>query len=160
VSYSTRTGSTFASPDVTPLALYTRLFGAGFQDPNSPDWKPDPSIMLRQSVLSAVKEQRQALMGSVGKADQVKLDQYFSSVLDMENRPVAQLKRRETREACIPPAAPKDVPHGASVDIVNSNTKQMAKLLAMGLACNQSRVFTFVHTAGSSETYMAGESKI
>jgi hypothetical protein len=43
---------------------------------------------------------------------------------------------------------------------VNNNTKVMAKLLAMGLACNQSRVFTFVHTAGSSETYMAGQSKI
>jgi hypothetical protein len=36
----------------------------------------------------------------------------------------------------------------------------MAKLLAMGLACNQTRVFNFVHTAGSSETYIAGQSKI
>jgi hypothetical protein len=36
----------------------------------------------------------------------------------------------------------------------------MAKLLAMGLACNQTRVFNFVHSAGSSETYVAGESKI
>ena len=40
------------------------------------------------------------------------------------------------------------------------NTKAMAKLLAMGLACNQSRVFNFVHTAGTSETYIAGQSKI
>src|SRR5262245_20545881 len=45
VSYSTRTGVTFAMPETTPLALYTRLFGAGFQDPNSDNWKPDPSIM-------------------------------------------------------------------------------------------------------------------
>ncbi len=30
----------------------------------------------------------------------------------------------------------------------------------MGLACNQTRVFNFVHTAGSSETYIAGQSKI
>jgi len=36
----------------------------------------------------------------------------------------------------------------------------MAKLLAMGLACNQTRVFNFVHTAGLSETYLAGQSKI
>ena len=36
----------------------------------------------------------------------------------------------------------------------------MAKLLAMGLACNQTRVFNFVHTAGTSETYLAGQSKI
>lgn len=160
VSYSTRTGSTFASPDVTPLALYTRLFGPGFQDPNSPDWKPDPSIMLRQSVLSAVKEQRKALLAGVGKADQVKLDQYFSSVRDMENQLAVQLQKPEKCEACVVPSAPKEPPRGASVDIVNTNTKTMARLLAMGLACNQARVFTFVHTAGASETYMAGESKI
>jgi len=160
VSYSTRTGSTFASPDATPLALYTRLFGPGFQDPNSDDWKPDPSIMLRQSVLSAVTEQRQALMKGVGKADQVKLDQYFSSVRDMETQLAVQLKRPEKCEACVVPSAPKEMSRAASVDIVNENTKTMAKLLAMGLACNQTRVFTFVHTAGSSETYMAGKSKI
>src|SRR6516162_7317883 len=76
VSYSTRDGVTFATPETTPLSLYQRLFGAGFQDPNSDNWKPDPSIMLRQSVLAAVKDQRQSLLASVGKDDQVKLDQY------------------------------------------------------------------------------------
>jgi Protein of unknown function (DUF1552) len=160
VSYSTRTGSTFASPDASPLALYTRLFGPGFQDPNSDDWKPDPSIMLRQSVLSAVTDQRHALMKGLGKADQLKMDQYFSSVRDMENQLAVQLQRPEKAEACAIPSAPKETPRAASVDVVNENTKTLAKLLAMGLACNQSRVFTFVHTAGSSETYMAGNSKI
>lgn len=160
VSYSTRTGSTFASPDVTPLALYTRLFGPGFQDPNSDNWKPDPSIMLRQSVLSAVTEQRHALMKGLGKSDQLKMDQYFSSVRDMENQLAVQLQKPEKCESCVVPKAPDATPRAASVDVVNENTKTLAKLLAMGLACNQSRVFTFVHTAGSSETYMAGQSKI
>jgi len=36
----------------------------------------------------------------------------------------------------------------------------MARLLSLGLACNQTRVFNFVHTPGISETYVAGESKI
>jgi hypothetical protein len=160
VSYSTRTGTTFASPDATPLALYTRLFGPGFQDPNSDNWKPDPSVMLRQSVLSAVTEQRQALMKGLGSADRQKLDQYFSAVRDMENQLAVQLQKPEKREACVLPEAPKDTPRGASVDVVNANTRIMARLLAMGLACNQARVFTFVHTAGASETYMAGSSKI
>jgi hypothetical protein len=160
VSYSTRTGNTFATPDTTPLGLYTRLFGAGFQDPNSPNWKPDPSIMLRQSVLSAVKDQRAALMAGVGKADQIKLDQYFTTVREMENQLAVQLQKPEKCEACVVPSAPKEVPRGASVDVVNANTKTMARLLAMGLACNQTRVFNFVHTASSSETYIAGQSKI
>jgi len=160
VSYSTRTGNTFATPETTPLALYTRLFGAGFQDPNSDNWKPDPSIMLRQSVLSAVKDQRQALMAGVGKADQIKLDQYFTSLRDMENQLAIQLQKPGKCAACTPPAAPKETPRSASVDAVRANTKTMARLLAMGLACNQTRVFNFVHTAGTSETYIAGQSKI
>ena len=160
VSYSTRTGATFASPETTPLGLYTRLFGAGFQDPNSDNWKPDPSIMLRQSVLSAVTDQRQSLMAGLGKADQVKLDQYFTSVRDMENQLAIQLQKPEKCQACVVPPAPKEASRSASVDAVNANTKTMARLLAMGLACNQSRVFTFVHTAGASETYLAGQSKI
>jgi hypothetical protein len=116
--------------------------------------------MLRQSVLSAVRDQRAALMAGVGKSDQIKLDQYFSSVRDMENQLAVQLQKPDKCEACVVPATPKEAPRGASVDIVNSNTKTMARLLAMGLACNQTRVFTFVHTAGTSETYISGQSKI
>jgi hypothetical protein len=160
VSYSTRTGNGFSTPETTPLALYTRLFGAGFQDPNSDNWKPDPSIMLRQSVLSAVKDQRQALMSGVGKSDQVKLDQYFSSLRDMENQLAIQLQKPEHCEACAAPTAPKETPRSATVDAVRNNTRQLARLLAMGLACNQTRVFNFVHTPGISETYLAGQSKI
>src|SRR5499426_1571425 len=160
VSYSTRTGNTFATPETTPLSLYTRLFGAGFQDPNSDNWKPDPWIMLRQSVLSAVKDQRQALTAGVGKADQIKLDQYFTSLRDMENQLAIQLQKPEKCASCTPPATPKEAPRSASVDAVRANTKAMAKLLAMGLACNQTKVFNFIHTPGVSETYLAGQSKI
>lgn len=160
VSYSTRTGVTFAMPETTPVALYTRLFGPGFQDPNSDNWKPDPSIMLRQSVLSAIKDQRQALMAGVGKSDQIKLDQYFTSVREMENQLATQLEKPEKCEACVVPPPPKDTLRSASVDSVRANTRAMAKLLALGLACNQTKVFNFVHTAGLSETYVAGESKI
>ena len=160
ISYSTRTGNSFATPETTPLTLYTRLFGQGFQDPNSDRWQPDPSTMLRQSVLSAVTDQRQALMTNVGKADRVKLDQYFTSLREMENQLAIQLQKPDKCEACVIPAAPQEPKRAASVDIVNANTRTMAKLLAMALACNQTRVFNFIHTGGASETYIAGQSKI
>lgn len=160
VSFSTRTGNTFAMPETTPSSLYTRLFGAGFQNPNSADWRPNPSIMLQQSVLSAVKDERQSLMATVGKSDQIKLDQYFTSVREMEHQLALQLERPEKREACVVPSAPKDLARSASVETVRANCKALAKLLALGLACDQTRVFNFVHTAGASETYVAGESKI
>lgn len=160
ISYSTRTGTTFASPDVTPLELYQRLFGDGFQDPNSDVWAADPDIMLRQSVLSAVTEQRQSLMRSVGQDDKIKLEQYFTSLREMENQLAVQLQRPEPRDACVIPQAPGETERSASIDVVNNNTRVMARLLAMALACDQSRVFNFVHTGGTSETYIAGQSKI
>jgi len=160
VNYSTRTGKAFATPETTPLALYTRLFGEGFQDPNDPNWKPDPNIMLRQSVLSAIGDQRQALMADVGRADQTKLDQYFTSLREMENQLAIQQQQPEKCESCVIPKRPDEPRKSASVDIVNANNKTMARLLAMGLACNQTRVFNSVHTPGSSETYIAGDSKI
>ena len=84
VSYSTRSGAAFSTPEATSLALYNRIFGEGVQDPNSDKWAPDPNLMLRQSVLSAITEERQALMANVGRSDQVKLDQYFTSLRDMD----------------------------------------------------------------------------
>jgi hypothetical protein len=161
VSYSTRSGKSFATPEATPIALYQRLFGQGFQDPNSPNWQPDPSIMLNQSVLSGVTEQRRVLLKQVGKADQVKLDQYFTSLREMENQLAIQLQRPAKAEACRIPAKPKDEPvRGHSVDVINANSKAMARMLAMAMACNQTKVFNFVHTPGQSETYIAGDSKI
>lgn len=160
VSYSTRSGRSFATPETTPVELYARLFGEGFQDPNSPNWKPDPSIMLRQSVLSAITDQRKALMADVGRADQVKLDQYFTSLREMENSLEIQQQRPEKCESCAVPSAPREARPSASIDAVNAANKAMARLLAMGLACNQARVFNAVHTPGASETYIAGDSKI
>ena len=51
-SYSSLGGANTLPAEATPLSLYTRLFGPGFQDPSKGDWKPDPQVMLQQSVLS------------------------------------------------------------------------------------------------------------
>lgn len=158
-NYSTRNGKTYATPETSPLDLYTRLFGEGFQDPNDPDWKPNSDIMLRKSVLSAIGEQRRALEQDVGAGDKAKLDQYFTSLREIENQLAMQLERPEKCEACEVPEAPKAAPKSVTVDVVNSNSRQMARLLAMGLACNQTRVFNMVHTPGLSTAYIAGETK-
>ena len=48
-------------------------------------------------------------MAGVGQADQVKLDQYFTSVREMENQLAIELQKPEHCEACVVPAAPKEV---------------------------------------------------
>jgi Protein of unknown function (DUF1552) len=160
LSYSTHTGTSFNTPDASPLALYQRLFGEGFQDPNSDSWKPDPNIMLRKSVLSAVTDQRQALISQAGYDDRIKLDQYFSSVRQMEEQLTVELQQPAKAEACSVPKAPAELKRSGQIDKVNSNNKIMAEMMAMALACNQTKIFTVVHTSATSETYLPGDSDI
>jgi hypothetical protein len=160
-SYSTRTPGAATSPaDVSPLQLYTRLFGEGFQDPNADNFTPDPQVMLRKSVLSAVGEQRQALMSSVGAADKASLDQYFTSVRAMENRLAIELEKPAKAESCLVPKKPAAEPLARDIYTVNKNNKLMAELLAMGLACNQTKVFTVMHSEGTSGVFLPDDPAI
>ncbi len=160
LSYSTTSGTSFNTPDATPLSLYTRLFGEGFQDPNSDNWRPDPNVLLKKSVLSGVTEQRQALMKTASAADRIKLDQYFSSVRQVEEQLAVELQRPAKAEACLIPKAPAESKKSGMIERVNENNKLMAQLMAMALACNQTKVFSVVHTSATSETYLPGDSSI
>jgi len=160
LSYSTRTGTGFNTPETTPIALYTRLFGEGFQDPNDPNWKPDPTIMIRQSVLSAVTEQRKALLAVSGTADKAKLDQFYTSVREMEGALAAQLEKPAKCESCVVPTSPAETARSGMIDTVNANNVLMGKLTAMALACNQTKLFNVVHTSATSEAYLPGDSMI
>ena len=63
-------GSSGQNPSETsPLALYARIFGEGYQDPNTANFVPDPASMVRRSVLSAVSEQRRSLLSAVSASD-------------------------------------------------------------------------------------------
>ena len=92
-SWSARGSSGLNPSETSPLALYARLFGEGFQDPNVADFKPDPAVMVRHSVLSAVSEQRGKLMSAVSASDRARLDEYFSSVRDLEQKLAFELDR-------------------------------------------------------------------
>lgn len=157
LSYSTATGRSFNTPDTSPLALYKRLFGEGFQDPNSSSWQPDPAVIVDRSVLSAISDERRALLASVGASDRIQLDQYFTSVRSLEQRLAVQLQRPAPAEACAVPKSPEERPRSARIDVVNENNKLMAELMAMALACNQTSVFNVVHSGSTSEAYLPGD---
>jgi len=74
-SYSSLGGTNHLPSEPTPLSLYTRLFGPGFQDPTKGDWKPDPRTMMQKSVLSAVEEDRKRVMQQLGASDRARMDQ-------------------------------------------------------------------------------------
>ena len=126
----------------SPLSLYTRLFGPGFQDPTKGDWKPDPRTMIQKSVVSAVAEDRHRIMQKLGASDRARMDQYFTSVRQTELQMEAELQRPNIE-------AKVSIPDAPSADIVANNaspnlrvvTPLMARLGAIALATDQTRVF-------------------
>jgi len=141
----------------SPMALYARIFGPDFADPNSADFKPDPVVMARKSALSAVTEERQALLQRVGMRDRERLDQYFTSLRQTEQQLAIQLEKPAPLEACKIPARGDDsTPKSNDVEQVISNHKVMSDLLAMALACNQTRVFNLNFVSGASSLTRPG----
>jgi hypothetical protein len=158
-SYSSLGGSNINPPEISPLGLYTRLFGAGFQDPSKNDWKPNPEVMLQKSVLSVVADDRKLLAKGVGASDRARLDQYFTSVRELEKTLEAELQRPEIVAKVDIPTAPDEMPMNKSVPTLRTVTPIMAKLLAIGLATDQSRVFNMAFSEPASTIYVPGDSR-
>ena len=143
--------------ETSPLALYARIFGDGFRDPNLADFTPDPTTMVRRSVLSAVSDQRQALLGAVSASDRVRLDEFFSSVRDLETKLSFELERPAPLPACsLPGASPAD-DIGSLVPQVENTHRQFARLMAHALSCGQTRVFNLSLGSAFSRLRTPGE---
>ncbi len=143
-SYSYRSAGS-PNPSVTsPLALYQRIFGEGFRDPNSATFEPDPRHMVEQSVLSAIREERQKLMRTVGAEDRERLDQYFSSIRQLEQQIALQLEPPAPVENFVMPSPPEETVVNSEVGNVMENHRIMAGLLAKALQSNQTHVFNML----------------
>jgi len=157
-SYSFRNGSSINASVPSPVELYEKVFGADFHDPNKADFKPDPKFMVRKSVLSGVAEQRRALLAKVGSADRIRLDQYFTSVREMEDKLALQLQKPPPAEACVRPNAPVPIKGDITdIGVRKANHKLMTQLLGMALACNQTRVFNMNFDTAAAELRRAGD---
>src|SRR3954465_318212 len=158
-SYSSLGGNNINPPEVSPLGLYTRLFGPGFQDPSKGEWKPDPEAMLQKSVLSVVADDRRALWRNVGAGDRERLDQYFTSVREFEKTLDVELHRPEIVAQVTIPAPPDELPMNKAVPNLKKVTPLLAQLVALGLATDQTRIFNMAYSEPASTIYMPGDSR-
>lgn len=156
VSYSMRTGATVNPSEVDPIKLYQRLFGPGFQDPNAAEFTPDPTIMLRKSVLSSITDERKKLLRTVGTEDRIRVDRYFSSLRDMENQLAMALEKPEPLEACSIPQSPRKQDTGPVWEVAQGNHRVLGQLLVNALACNQTQVFNLAFTSATSNLRKQG----
>jgi Protein of unknown function (DUF1552) len=156
-SYSSPGGNAIAAPMPSPLALYNRVFGLGFQDPNASTFTPDPETVLRQSVLSAFGEERAALMKGAGATDRQKLEAYFTSVRELEQQLSLELEKPAPAEACVVPrGTPKDIAPSTEIGQVIASHKLLVDLTVMALQCHQTKVFNIVFSPSASSLRKAG----
>ena len=155
-SLSGRGAGNLNPSETSPVAFYTRLFGESFRDPNSATFTPDPQVMARRSVLSAVSEQRKDLDARLGNADRQRLDQYYTSLRQLEKQLDVELTKPEPLQACVRPRDPKPYPVNADIENVMFNHKLMTDLLVMALACDQARVFNMNFNSGASSLTRLG----
>ena len=158
VSYETANAPT--TPEVSPINLYTRIFGPDFQDPNAATFKPNPRVMVRKSVLSGVIGELKGMSQEVGASDKQRLDQYFTGLRDLEKQFDIQLTKPEPIAACVAPKPVTSEPAlGTEATVMKLRHKMLADLIVMAVACDQTRVFNMNWSSASSNTSKAGYEK-
>jgi hypothetical protein len=101
------------------------------------------------------------LVRTVGAADKARLEEYFTSIRQVENQLALQLQKPPPNEACAKPTSPHEPPPGLAavreMGTVIETHQVMVKLLAMAVACNQTKVFNTVFTDNFANVRRNGE---
>ena len=159
-SYSYENRYSVNAPEWSPMGLYTRVFGPDYQDPNAPTFTPNPRVMVRKSVLSSVLDESKAVTTHMGASDKARLDQYFTGLREMERQLDQQLVKPDPIAICKKTKAPtEDIKAGTDVDVVGTRHKLMTDLMAMAVACDQTRVINMAYASAQASTTRADYDK-
>lgn len=153
-SYSRASQSIVNASSVSPLELFTRLFGPDFVLPGG-GGQPDPRTVLRQSILSAVREDARRLETRLGSHDRLRLDQYFTALRQLENQIERSLDPPDLA-ACRRPRRPAGEALGTDLERASATHALLTELLVFALLCDQTRVFNMLFSWGTSELRQAG----
>ncbi len=131
-------------PTLDPRALFERLFGNGIV--LSPTDRERQS-RYRRSILDFVTDDTHKLESSLGPTDRRKLDEYLSSIRDIER----QISRAEKDNAQIDPHM--DKPYGVPADFAE-HFKLMTDMMTVAFQADMTRIITFLVThEGTSRAY-------
>jgi hypothetical protein len=131
-------------PILDPRALFERLFGDGAE--LTPEQRRLRS-KFRRSILDFVSADTKKLQTELGPTDKRKLDEYLSSIRDIER----QLEKAEKDNAQINPGMAK--PYGVPADFAE-HFKLMTDMITVAFQADLTRVLTFLVTReGTSRAY-------
>jgi hypothetical protein len=129
--------------EVNPRLVFERLFGAPDENPASLARRDHD----RKSILDLVANDAARLKHRLGRTDRRKVDEYFTSVRELEQR----IERSEREPRRQPPefARPSGIPRD-----FKTHVRLMYDLLAMAFQTDSTRVATFMlGNAGSDRVY-------
>lgn len=131
-------------PILDPRALFERLFGKGAE--LTPEARAQRN-RFRRSILDFVADDTKKLQLDLGPTDRRKLDEYLSSIRDIER----QLQNAESNNAQINPGM--DKPYGVPADFAE-HFKLMTDMITVAFQADLTRVLTFLVTReGTSRAY-------
>jgi hypothetical protein len=139
-------GSAFNANETSPRDAYARLLddfarasaASATFDPTSPVVR---RAAARSRVLDVIKEDRNALMKRLGAADRVRLDGHLEGIHALQQRLLASTRPPSPRTAAC--NVPASTPDGRSEALVAERHRTMVEVVALTLACDMARVFTY-----------------
>jgi len=138
---SWKSENTPMAKEINPKAAFERLFGAA--DAARGREKRD---LYRRSILDMVSEDAALLRKGLGKTDQRKLDEYFSSVRELEQ----QIDHQATKRTEVPEY---DVPEGIPREL-EQHIRLMYDIMVLAYQTDTTRISTFMlGNAGSNRSY-------
>ncbi len=144
-SISWRTPSTPMPPEANPRQLFERLFGD--YDNTIDDATRARRIANRKSILDMAQEETKQLVGSLGATDKSKMDEYLTTIRDVEQR----IERAENEPPIKDPGFAK--PSGVPTNFVE-HARLMYEMQAIAFQADITRIATMViGREGSVRTY-------
>jgi len=143
------------SPDTNPKTVFMRLFSDALSQPASA--ANFAAIQAaHKSLLDATMESGRALQARLGARDKSRIDSHIEALRDIERRLQAAPAR-----TCSTPASPTVTgasPGANRADVEAINTA-LADLTVTALACDLTRVFSFMFSGAQDDTiyYQLGE---
>jgi hypothetical protein len=138
---SWRDAETPMAKETIPRMAFERLFG------NGDDAGRAERNFYRKSILDLVADDAKRLMGDLGKTDQRKMEQYFSSVRELERR----IEATEREDAAARPDMV--VPDGRPSEF-EEHAKLMFDMMVLGFQTDSTRVATLMlDNAGGNRAY-------
>ena len=139
---SWRNATTPIPPETNPRAVFERLYGGL-------DTDPDPKVRERlsenrKSMLDYISNQTRQLVGTLGPSDRRKIDEYLTSLREIEKR-IVRVETENERELTPQIEKPLGVPTGFV-----EHARLMNDLLLVALQADITRIATLMYARESS----------